>query len=101
MAAEKRWSPRNAFLRKVQVVPHTVPFARLVTEEKPQVCWSQNIGKGGMCLETSKPFNRDLVVKLNFQYMEKKPMNVFAKVIWARANQCGLKFMAFGDSQRR
>ncbi len=96
-SVEKRWSPRNKFFRKVEVVPHNAPFARLVSDDKPKTFWSQDISKGGMSLQTNQSLPASAVVKLNFQYLEKKPMNVFAKVVWTRANECGLKFMAFED----
>ena len=93
---EKRWAPRNALIRKVEVVPHDGPFNRLMSRSDAESCWSQNISKGGMRLETKKPYRTNTILKLNFQFMEKKAVDVFAKVVWFRENRCGLKFMAFG-----
>ena len=94
---EKRWSPRNTMVRKVAVVPHDGPFSRLMTSAPIDSCWSQDISKGGMRLETKKPYTPNAILKLNFQFMDKKAVDVFAKVVWSRADRCGLKFMAFGQ----
>lgn len=97
---EKRWSPRNALVRKVEVVPHDGPFNRLMTQTPVESFWSRDISKGGMRLETKKPFRANAILKLNFQFIDKKAVDVFAKVVWFRENYCGLKFMAFGGTDK-
>ena len=98
---EKRWSPRNSFIRKVEVTPHDGPFKGLMTTTAVESCLSQDISKGGIRLETKKFYRTQSVLKLNFQYMDKKAMNVIAKVVWSKQDNCGLKFMAFGENHRR
>ena len=100
-SVEKRWSPRNQFYRKVEVVPHNGPLKGLTYSTAPESCWSKDISKGGISLETKKAYRTQSVLKLTFQYMEKKAMNVVAKVIWSKQDRCGLKFMAFGEDYRR
>ena len=93
---EKRWSPRNSLVRKVSVAPHDGPFDRWMTRPSTESCWSKDISKGGIRLETKRAFKANSILKLNFQFMDKRSVDVFAKVVWSKADLCGLKFMAFG-----
>jgi len=95
MAVEKRWAPRSKFNRKVEVLDQKASTGSL----KADVCYSQDISKGGINLETSHGYKPNSILKLNLQLFEKKPVNVFAKVVWRKENRCGLKFMAF-DQKR-
>ena len=92
---EKRQSPRNTLIRKVSVSIHHKPFDRLLAPGPDESCWSQDISRGGIRLETKKGYRADAVLKLNFQFIDKKNVDVVAKVVWSRENRCGLKFMAF------
>jgi hypothetical protein len=95
-AVEKRLHKRCRFEQKVEVWRQACRLGERRCH--PDVCTSLDISHGGMRLETRKPLPLHSVVKLDFQMLAEKPVQVFAKVVWSSQGFSGLRFITSDET---
>ncbi len=62
--------------------------------------WANNIGEGGLRLESVQPFDPNLSLKFNFEFAEDMPVEIYGKVAWSHDHHCGIRFLIMHQNMR-
>lgn len=103
MHAEKRQSHRVSYTSDVNafdVVPSKSGFIFEVASE-PHTFPAMDVSCGGIRLAVSRPLVDQSILKIRMELQKKKPVDVFARVVWTDQKQAGLKFIVVHEEAQR
>jgi hypothetical protein len=91
---ERREKPRVPFKDAVKV--HRVQPSKsghiFEVSGDPIPAKGQDINENGLCLNVDPPPEPQSILKVNFEVAE-KAVDVYARVVWADVDRCGLRFI--------
>ena len=61
---------------------------------------ARDINENGLCIHLDAPVAPQSILKLNFAVRE-KPVDVYARVVWADRRHCGLRFIVLDRAGNR
>ena len=93
-AAERRERPRIRFEATVAIHLVTPSKSGNIFEVKghPISVQASDINESGMCLLLEAPVAPQTILKVDFD-VAGKPVDVYARVVWANRDRCGLRFI--------
>jgi hypothetical protein len=93
--AEKRKFDRYAFPKTVQAFPVLPSRSGNIFEVQKQSLEvaAHDISEGGLRLETDRSFDPQFLLKLSFEVVQERPVEVFGKIIWSSEGYHGVRFM--------
>jgi hypothetical protein len=100
---ERRKYPRAKF--DATVIVHKVVESNsgnvFEVQGTPIAAKSTDVSEGGIRLEMAKssPFTK--ILKLNFQILKNKSVDVYTRVAWEGDGSCGLQFIVLDDEIRK
>jgi hypothetical protein len=103
MISEQRKSPRVDFTEGVLAHPVTPSKSGNIFEVNAQAHSFQavDISREGIRLNAGRPLPPQSILKLNFELLKRKPLDVFARVVWSRGDQAGLKFIVLDENAQK
>lgn len=99
---EKRRFNRFDFQKRIRVFPVLPSKSGNIYEVQKESfdARSFNISEGGLSFKTERELNPQFLLKMNFEAPGDQPVEVYAKVIWAKDRQCGVRFIYTDPSLR-
>lgn len=100
--SERREKPRVRFEDTVNV--HRVEPSKsghiFEVAGEPIEARAQDINENGLCLRILPPVLPQSILKVNFEVKD-KPVDVYARVVWADVDRCGLRFIVLDKAGSR
>lgn len=102
-ANEKRRFNRVEFQKPIHIFPVLPSKSGNIYEVQKESFEVRgfDVSEGGVGFETTRSLNPDFLVKMNFEVTENHPAEVYGKIVWARSNRCGVRFMHMDSSMRK
>lgn len=99
---EKRRFHRVDFQKKIRVFPVLPSKSGNIYEVQKESfdARSFNISEGGLSFGAEQELDPQFLLKMNFEAPGDLPVEVYAKVIWAKDRQCGVRFIYTEPSLR-
>jgi hypothetical protein len=103
MNEDKRQTQRVGFTSEVSAFSVLPSKSGHIFEVYPQhhLYHSVDISRGGIRLTTHKPFPQDSILKLKVEILKKRPLDIFARVVWSNDHHTGLKFIVLHEEVQR
>lgn len=92
---EKRRHKRFKFAEEVRVFP-VLPSASgniFEVQQEPVPSKAFDISEGGMRMEWDGELSPEFLLKLNFEFSNNLPVEVYGKIVWTKTDQVGVRFM--------
>jgi len=103
MIVDKRKAERVSYTSNVsayRVAPSKSGNVFEVTPE-PQIFPAVDVSRSGIRLATNRPLADEAILKLKLELRKKKPVDVFARVVWSNHQHMGLKFIILHEEAQR
>lgn len=103
MTDDKRQAERVGFTAEVAAYPVVASKSGNIYEvlSEPRSIPAVDISQGGIRLATKQPLDYHSVLKLKIEIQKKRPVDVFARVMWSNQHHSGLKFIVVHEEARR
>ena len=92
---EKRRFNRVEFQKSVRVFPVLPSKSGNIYEVQNEGLQVKavDISEGGLRLETNEELNENFLIKMHFEFVKDKPVEVFGRIMWSSEGRHGIRFM--------